>query len=229
MRRTILGSIAPLALVAFPALLALLACKGSKETRKDDDLASGRKPIAAAGGTKGASKSLDDDDDLAPKTPKSPKGPLLESKTGQFEVNFPVGTSVPEEKLDPVSTAIGTVIMHNFMNESPLETSGACFVDYPPGHVLRSGGASTVLVNVENGAVSSMFAIVDHHAEITVDGRLARDFTFSIAGPPAQYGHQRVTFVGDRLYQLIYVSAKGKTDVESPRVRAFFDSFHVTE
>src|SRR5207249_8840728 len=107
--------------------------------------------------------------------PAAPKGPRLESTAGLFRVDFPVGSKLPEEKLVPVPTAVGTVIMHNFMNESPMETSGACFVDYPPGHVLRNGGRALVLQNVENGAVTSMLASLDHHAEVTLDGRLARD------------------------------------------------------
>ena len=216
--------------LALAALFATGACKRVDDASKDQDISSGRKPIAAAGGTKGASKKLEDDDDDVPaKAKKSPTGPRLESTAGRFRVDFPVGSVLPEEKLVPVPTAIGTVIMHNFMDESSIETEGACFVDYPTGHVARGGGASLVLANVENGALKSMLAVMDHDAEIEIDGRLARDFTFTIAGTPAQYGRQLATFVDDRLYQLIYISTKGKADVESARVRAFFDSFHVTK
>src|SRR5262249_30029545 len=158
---------------ALLAIVALLACKRDDTPTKDQDISSGRKPIAAAGGTKGASKHLEgDDDDDGPAKPKpGAAGPRLESKAGSFRVDLPTGTVVPEEKLVPVPTDVGTVLMHNFMNESKSETTGAAFVDYPPGHVLRSGGASLVLANVEKGAVNSMLATVDHDAEVTVDGR----------------------------------------------------------
>jgi hypothetical protein len=227
-----LSVVAPLARLAHFApvalIVALFACKRD-DTTKDVDISSGRKPIAAAGGTKGASKKLEDDDDDDPPA-KTPAGPRLESAAGRFRVDFPVGSTLPDEKLVPVPTAIGTVIMHSFMNETEGDagdTTGASYVDYPPGHVLRSGGESTVLAAVQNGAVTTMMAVLDHSSEITLDGRLARDFTFSFPST-TQYGRQLATLVGDRLYQLIYVSAKGKADVESPRVRAFFASLHIT-
>jgi hypothetical protein len=217
-------------LATLAIVVAMLGCKRD-DTSKDQDISSGRKPIAAAGGTKGASKKLeDDDDDDDSSKSKTPVGPRLESSAGRFRVDFPVGSPLPEEKLVPVPTAVGTVIMHSFMNETEGDTgdtTGASYVDYPPGHVLRSGGESTVLAAVQNGAVTTMMATLDHSSEITLDGRLARDFTFSFPAT-TQYGRQLATLVGDRLYQLIYVSSKGKADVESPRVRAFFASLHIT-
>lgn len=202
-------------------VVAVVGCKRAKES-VDEDLSSGRKPVAVAGGTVGGGQTHATDDD-------SPKGARLDSKVGGFRVDFPIGTPIPTEALVTLNSAVGPLVLHNFMQESAKETLGASYSDYPPGHVASVGGAALVLRNVQTGALANMYATLDRESETTRDGRVARDFTFIIAGAvPVEYGRQLALLDRDRLYQLMYLTAGGKDDVDAPRVRAFFDSFRVT-
>jgi len=216
------------ALATFIALALLFGgCK--KSTAKDDDLSSGRKAIAVGGGSTGktSTKSHDEDDDVAD-DPSIAKR-RLSSKEGSFRIDFPLGVTVPKGEDIPMNSAVGTLVLHNFMTETPVESFGTAYSDYPAGHVARSGGASFVLLNVQSGAVSAMYATLDHGEEVTHDGLLAREFTFTAQGAtPPQHGRQFATLVGDRLYQVMFMSIDASA-LSSPRVNAFFASFHVTK
>lgn len=148
------------------------------------------------------------------------------SEEGNFKVLLPGETTYANQSVD---TPIGKIEMHTFMSETETGAAGVLYSDFPAAQIANSD-VDTLLTNARDGAVGNVKGKLTSDKAIQVAGNPGREFTFSVGtGDDVQFnGWQRVFLVGNRMYQLIVITAgaDGRPEAELEKIRG---SFELTE
>lgn len=164
-----------------------------------------------------------------------PAGGAAEAKTqtvvddaGRFVATFP---SPVQRGSQDVDTKVGKVVMNTVYHDGGAIAYMVIFSDYPAGSVAQSGGPEKVCQNASDGAVQSENAKVRTSSPCQLGDVTGLDVVADIppkstdATAASTVFHGRFFVVGDRLYQIMYISPPDNE--ASPEAGAFFDSFHL--
>lgn len=145
-------------------------------------------------------------------TPAGP-GQVFTSAAGRFTVTLPPGYPLPEER--------------GGMQQSLLPERGMCVTQYrdlPPG-ATRGVTARALLERAHRQMPERMRGDVESIEEITVQGYPGISI---LAARGAMGGRFNLILAGSRLYQVAFFAPR-KEERDTPEVRAYFDSFRITE
>ncbi len=147
---------------------------------------------------------------------------------GRFVATFP---SPVQRGSQDVDTKVGKVTMNTVYHDGGAIAYMVIFSDYPAGSVAQSGGPEKVCQNASDGAVQSENAKVRTSSPCQLGDVTGLDVVADIppkstdAAAASTVFHGRFFVVGDRLYQVMYISPPDNE--ASAEAGAFFDSFRL--
>jgi hypothetical protein len=143
---------------------------------------------------------------------------IITPQDGGFSIELP-GEPVAGTQSRPVGA--DTMEIKTFTLSTEKESYTITYSDFPPEAIQSD--ANTMLEGALGG-VSAQGTLVNHKT-ITVDGSPGIEGEFEVPG--IGYSWYKGVFVGERLYQLIFI-AQNK-DVSAQDARRFLDSFKLTQ
>ena len=141
------------------------------------------------------------------------------SEDGGFSILFP---GKPEEQIESVSTAIGTIETEFFIVEQKDRAYSLNYADYPK-EIIAASDAGSMLDGAGMGAVSNVNGELLDEKEITLDGYPGREIRIEVKEDDIII-HARFYLVENRLY---VVQAVSKSEASTPDIDKFLDSFQL--
>ncbi len=154
-------------------------------------------------------------------------GVVVNSQEGRFSATMPEGYTSPAESTEPVATSVGTIDMKFYVSTKGNSNAAMiAYSDYPESARYRD--PSALLQGACDGAMQNMKAKALRQETLLIDGNPGRSVYFK--GKDAKRGLRgRVVYflVKTRLYQILFLTTDGSENVDSPAIKAFFNSFRL--
>ncbi len=144
----------------------------------------------------------------------------FESEDGRFSVSFP-GT--PEEQVESVTTAIGTIETQFFVVTQKDMAYSVNLADYPP-EVIAAEDIQQMLDGARDGAVSNVNGELLEEKELVLNGHPGREFKVKVEDEDIVV-RARIYLVNERLYVVQALSTERLASSED--IEKFLDSFQL--
>lgn len=154
-------------------------------------------------------------------TPTGARVETVADKDGRFVADFPPPIQRDSQEVD---SAAGKVTMKKIYHDAGNMACMVVYSDYPAGSVEQTGGPAKVCQNASEAALNGL-----ENGKLRTSSPCQLDdvkgLEMVVDVPPSK-AVIRIRFfvIGDRLYQIMYLSPAGQE--ASAEARAFFGSFH---
>jgi hypothetical protein len=151
---------------------------------------------------------------------------VLTSKAGRFSVSLPAGSPAPKVSANVQKTDSGDMTIVQYSADGKTGTWIVGYYDVPP-KVLEKKTVEQALEDGRDGSVKATNGKLIRDAAITVEGNPGRSIYIELSGENTIYARSDFVFVKGRMYNYLYLSTV-ESELSTPYVKKFFDSFHIT-
>lgn len=147
---------------------------------------------------------------------------VIVDEAGRFSIDMPAPQNRATNATD---SGLGKTTIHLLMHDADPSTAYILgYNDYPPGSIAKLDLAVTYK-NVMEGVLGSMKSDLHNSGAHQLGDTKGWEYTFADKEGKLS-GHVRSYFVGDRLYQIMFLGPPGKENSEESL--HFLDSFRIT-